>query len=79
MLISGCRGAAAAGNTEQHSERRDHPSQTGAPAASQGSGPVRYIKLHQIQLSLFIEDLFGRSIRLYCRHQCFHSSVLYIS
>lgn len=44
-----CRGAAAAAVTGQHSEGGDHPSQTGAPAASQRSGLVRCVKLRHIK------------------------------
>lgn len=50
LIVCGCRGAAAAGGTEQHSERRDHPSETGA--ASQRGGHVRYVQLQHSRSSL---------------------------
>lgn len=49
LLCMACRGAAAAADAGQHSEGGDHPSQTGAPAASQRSGLVRCVKLPHIK------------------------------
>lgn len=45
MFVCVCRGAAAAGDSEQHSEGGHDPSQTGAPAAAQRSGFIRYVRL----------------------------------
>lgn len=65
-----CRGSAAAGHTEQHSEGRDHPSETGAPAAAQRCGLVRYNNLQHstsiLFLSMIKSYLFGRNIKIYC-------------